>query len=197
MLELPEFNISYDELLSAHNMTISKYDKAYEDLIIAIKNPWQSLDNILEFVRRWNSRVPIRKNKENIKEAVLNLKSKFDILEPICLEELNFSGGNVELIEEIYRSLSKTVLKFTGSSKLMHGVNPGLFTMWDKGICEHYGCYPNYIGYVRFMETSQQIIRNILKDHKKGEILKETNRTLPKLLDEYNWMHFRTSKAKT
>ncbi len=162
-----------------------------------IRDPWRSLDNIIDFVRRWNSRVPIGKNKERIKEAAFNLKQKFKDLARYDLESLSFTQENIRLIKEIYEVLSKTVLKFTGTSKLMHGINPNLFVMWDKGICQHYGCYQNSIGYLRFMETSQQIILDILKSNQKANIIKETSRTLPKLLDEYNWIHFRTSKSET
>ena len=46
------------------------------------------------------------------------------------------------------------------------------------------------------METIQEIAVDLLKEHKREEIFRETNRTIPKLLDEYNWVNFSTSKMK-
>jgi hypothetical protein len=78
----------------------------------------------------------------------------------------------------------------------MHGINPNLFVMWDQGICIHYGVYPNSAGYVIFMKLMQEEIKGLLKKHSKREIIKNSGRTLPKLIDEYNWKNFRTSKSR-
>ena len=139
--------------------------------------------------------MPIGKNKDKIKEVILSLKKEFEVFKSCYIENFDFTQENIELIKKIYDTLAKTVLKSTGTTKLMHGMNPNLFVMWDKGIYDHYGCYPNSIGYIRFMESMQEVIKGILKQHNKEEIIKGTNRTLPKLIDEYNWMHFRTSKS--
>ncbi len=189
-----KFSISYEDLIEAHNSKEAQYDKAYKELISSIKDSWQDLDSIIDFVRRWNKRVPIGKNKDKIKEVILSLKEEFEIFKDSCIESFYFTPDNIDLIKKIYDTLSKTVLKSTGTTKLMHGMNPNLFVMWDKGIYDHYGCYPNSVGYIRFMESMQEIIGEILNQHDKEKIIKETNRTLPKLVDEYNWMHFRTSK---
>jgi len=192
-----KFNISYDNLIEAHNSKEAQYDKAYSELILPIKDSWQELDSIIDFVRRWNKRVPIGKNKNQIKAAILSLKKEFEVFKNCRIENLKFTPKNITLIKKIYDTLSKTVLKSTGTTKLMHGMNPDLFVMWDKGIYDYYGCYHNSTGYIRFMESMQEIIVKILKQHNNRDIIKETNRTLPKLVDEYNWMHFRTSKIHT
>lgn len=190
-----KFNILYEDLMEAHNSKEAQYDKAYKELILPTKDSWKELDSIIDFVRRWNKRVPIGKNKDKIKEVILSLRKEFEVFKNCCIENFDFTQENIGLIKKIYDTLSKTVLKSTGTTKLMHGMNPNLFVMWDKGIYDHYGCYPNSTGYIRFMESMQEIIVKILKQHNKEEIIKETNRTLPKLVDEYNWMHFRTSKV--
>ena len=192
---MSEFNITYGNLIETHKSKVFHPDKAYEELILPIKNSWKELDSVIDFVRRWNSRVPIGKNKDKIKEVVISLRKEFETITHYNLEDFEFTPENIKIIRSIFNKLSTTVLRFTGTTKLMHGMNPHLFVMWDKGIYEHYGCYPNSIGYIRFMESMQEIILKILTQHNKEEITKETNRTLPKLIDEYNWIHFRTSKS--
>lgn len=170
-----------------------KPDKAYG---LLSKYPWNNLDSVIEFVRIWNKRVPVGKNKDKIKETILSLKTEFNSLGNYCLENLEFTQENMELIKKIFNKLSETALKYTGTTKLMHGMNPKLFVMWDKGICIHYGVYPNSTGYINFMKLMQEEIKELLKKYSKEEIIKKTNRTLPKLIDEYNWINFRTSKAE-
>ena len=192
-----KFNISYEDLMKAHKeFQLSKYDKVYEELIIPNKDVWVDLNSIIDFVRRWTPRVSIGKNEDKIKEVVFSLKEKFLILNNYNLEDFEFTLENIKLIRNIFDELSKTVLKFTATTKLMHGINPNLFVMWDNGIYQKYGCYNNSAGYIRFMESMQEIVLEILKQYRKEDIIKETNRTLPKLIDEYNWINYRTSKYK-
>ncbi|MCL4376242.1 hypothetical protein M1558_01995 [Candidatus Parvarchaeota archaeon] len=198
------FSVSYNDLLKIHNNESANFDKAYE--LILNKDPWQNLDNVIEFLSKWNTRVPIHRNKEEIKKAIISLKATFNSLENVFLEDFNTKQETLESTERIFGTLSKLELKTpmgksiqlksTGVSKVMHAINPNLFVMWDNGICEYYGCYPNAKGYLRFMETMQGIAVDMLKEHKREEIFRETNRTLPKLLDEYNWVNFSTSKMK-
>lgn len=185
--------IPYDEIMKIINEHPS--NEAYK-LALLNKDPWCNLDSIIDFVRRWNKRVPIGKNKNKIKTVVLNLRKEFDVLKNYCIENFDFTQKNIQLIKTIFDTLSKTVLKFTGTAKLMHGINPNLFVMWDKGICIHYGVYHNSAGYIIFMKLMQEEIKGLLKEHSKKEIIKNANRTLPKLIDEYNWKNFRTSKSK-
>jgi hypothetical protein len=184
--------IPYDKLMKIINKPQS--DDAYK--VVLLEKPWDNtnLDLIIDFVRRWNKRVPIRKNKNKIKKVVLSLRGKFDVLKNCCIENFSFTEKNKKLVKSIFDALSETALKITGTAKLMHGINPRLFVMWDKGICGHYGVYPNSAGYINFMKLMQEAINELLNEHGKREIVKKTNRTLPKLIDEYNWKYFSTSK---
>jgi hypothetical protein len=186
--------MNYADLLESHKKFL--VDKAYEELILPAKKPFENIDNIIEFVRKWNRRVPIGKNKDRIKEVVLSLRKDFESISRYNLEDFKFTPNNVEIVESIFDKLSLTALKFTGTTKLMHGICQNLFVMWDKGICEHYGCYPNSKGYVIFMKLMQEGMLKILKQHNKGDVIKETGVSLPKLLDEYNWLNFGTSKMR-
>ena len=196
-------HITYNELVKAHQSKEIEFDKTYVDLISPIKDAWVKLESIIDFVRRWNSRVPIGKNKEKIKQVVLSLKTKFKDLENFNLETFDFSEKNISIIKDIFDELYKVklksakatrLLKSTGTSKLLHGINPKLFVMWDKGICEHYGCSQNSAGYVLFLKMMKEEAISILKEQKKEVIIKQLGSAIPKLIDEYNWIHFRTSK---
>jgi len=195
------FGIKYENLIKANKE--HPIDEAYK-LILAIKDPWESLDSIIDFVRRWDFRVPIRNNENKIKEFLLGVKTEFVALEKFNIEDLDFNSQNINYIKYIFNKLQeiglqgpkrKVRLGSTGASKLMHGINPNLFVMWDKGICDYYGCYPNATGYIHFMELMQQEIREILKERGKEKIIKETGVSLPKLLDAYNWSHYSTSRS--
>jgi len=186
--------MNYNDLVIAHRSKELEFDKTYLELILPIKDSWVELDAVIDFVRRWNRRVPIGKNKDKIKRAVLRLKPKFQQLKKCSLDDFDFSEKNVALIKEIFHELSETALKSTGTTKLLHGLNRDLFVMWDKGICEQYGCYQNENGYILFLRMMQDKARELIKEKTKAEVEKELGRTLAKLIDEYNWMNFRTSK---
>ncbi len=201
---MSEFNITYKSLIDTHKSKTFEYDEAYKELILPIKDSFEEIDSIIDFVRRWNTRVPIGKNKDKIKEVVLTLKDEFIALKNYNIENFKFNQKNIRLVKKIFDKLCDIKLESpkkttsfggVGTSKLIHGINPNLFVMWDNGISEHYGCYPNSTGYINFMRLMQEEILNILKKHRKDDIIKETNKTLPKLLDEYNWINFRTSKS--
>lgn len=188
--------MKYNELISAHKEKIFQLDKAYIELILPIinKDSWEHLDSILDFVRRWNKRVPIEKNKEKIKKVVLSLRNEFESIKKYNIENFEFNLENINKLKNIFDKLSETVLKSTGTTKLMYAINQNLFVMWDKGICIKYGFYPNSTGYIHFMKLMQEQIKEILKEHNKEKLIEETGRTLPKLIDEYNWINYSTSK---
>jgi len=185
----------YEDLINSNRAEEFQLDEAYKELILPIKDPFENVDSIIEFVRKWNRRVPIGKNKDKIREVIISLKNEFETIKHYNLEDFEFVPKNIEIVKRIFDKLSATALKFTGTTKLMHGMNPNLFVMWDKGICIHYGFYPNSTGYINFMKLMQEKIQEILKNHSKEEIIKETGVSLPKLIDEYNWLNFRTSKS--
>lgn len=187
--------MKYEDLINSNRAEEFQLDKAYKELILPIKNPLENVDSIIEFVRKWNRRVPIGKNKDKIRGVVISLKKEFETIKHCNLEDFVFTPENIEIIKGIFDELSTTVLKFTGTTKLMHGMNPNLFVMWDKGICIHYGFYPNSTGYIHFMRRMQEEIQEILKYHSKKEIIRDTGVSLPKLIDEYNWLNFRTSRS--
>lgn len=184
--------INLTEILTVHRK--SGTDKAYFELIRPITDPWKNIDDIIDFVRRWNKRVPIGRNKESIKKTILNLKPKLIQFQSLGLESFEFNEKNETSLFFVFDVLSKTALKTVGTTKLLHGLYPNLFVMWDKGICKKYGCYENAAGYVIFLKLMQELAQSLLREKDKESLTQETGVTIPKLIDEYNWHHFSTSK---
>ena len=104
-----DFSFSYNDLLKIHSNESANFDKAYE--LILNKDPWQNIDNVIEFLSKWNTRVPIRRNKEEIKKAIISLKTTFNSLENISLEDFNNKQETLNSTERIFETLSKLELK--------------------------------------------------------------------------------------
>ena len=75
-------------------------------------------------------------------------------------------------------------------------VIPELFVMWDEKISENYGCSRDAEGYFEFLckmkAEANEIIKTYSEDKKIGKIEAKKKiceiKTLPKLIDEYNYM---------
>jgi len=98
-------------------------------------------------------------------------------------------------------------LKYTGASKALHILNPDFFVMWDIDIREAYGCFKNEEGYFNFLLRTQRELEDVCDTYIKDfgnnsnpikEIPKKIYsdykgqfKTIVKLLDEYNWAHYK------
>jgi hypothetical protein len=91
----------------------------------------------------------------------------------------------------------------TATSKMLHMINPNFFMMADENTRHGYGCYDNQSGYVNFMWRMKffgdtlmheySATRNVPLNSVFPDLVSECNSaatTLPKLLDEYNWVKF-------
>lgn len=88
----------------------------------------------------------------------------------------------LDLVRQIYSNLSKVEgVKYTGASKVMHLLNRELFVMWDRDTRKEYG-YPkaNKDGYLHYLKKMQDKVKNME--------LTMPNKTLPKIIDEFNFM---------
>lgn len=123
-------------------------------------------------------------------------------------------------INRIFKSFaSRKSIERTGTSKAIHLILPELFMMWDDEIRRHYHkLHPSYRirsesiaeCYVEFMKNSQHIARALLEKKSIKEMQKAyfdkvyaqepqlpkvfssaTKISLPKMLDECNYMRFR------
>jgi hypothetical protein len=118
---------------------------------------------------------------DKLKEAIDEGKLKFESLEGKDFRTFNFNEIG-EPVKKIYSKLSEIEgVKHTGASKVMHLLNRDLFLMWDSDMRKEYG-YPkaNEDDYLHYLKKMQDKVKNIE--------LTMPNKTLPKIIDEFNFM---------
>lgn len=146
----------------------------------------------------------------NIKETIRQLSRHFEKLKIENLEKIEFDKNIENTIKEIFNALKNVevgggrLLGSVGTSKIMHIILPELFQMWDGQII--YACgYTNNDAenFIKFMKQMQNEAKELLKScsKTKEKLCKEFEhhheiRTLPKLIDEYNFVLTRKGYIK-
>lgn len=137
-----------------------------------------------------------------IKEAIRQSSHHFEKLQNETLEEIEINDDVKTTIEEIFNGFRNVEvgggrrLGSVGASKLMHIILPELFPMWDGQMIYAYG-YKNdgAENYISFMKEMQEEAKELLNScNKTKEVVcnefefHRERRTLPKLIDEYNFV---------
>ena len=139
----------------------------------------------------WNAgrfRLAGKKEIIKLKDELNSCKPLFDKLKGKEFRTSNFDELANE-IKEIYSKLSKIEgVKHTGASKIFHLFCPNLIVMWDDCIRRMYGNNPTWQDFLNFQKLMQKIFGHIDWD--------EIEKTLPKAIDEYNYVecHFESEK---
>jgi hypothetical protein len=141
-------------------------------------------------------------------EKLSSSENDFSVLRNKKLLLIDFDDPTVSnVIVKIYEKLDP--LPYLGSpttiSKILHLLNPEVFVMWDNAIVEKYremnhGVNYTSRGYLEFLKVTQKEIKEALKERQKatGKRLDEVeneirlrckNKTLAKIVDEYNWIN--------
>ena len=128
----------------------------------------------------------------------------------------NFSLENVTLkfliddndIQEGFKIIAsakagRRTIGATATSKILHMVNPNFFVMADENIRFAYGCSENELGYVNFMWRMKLLSEALIEDYSNARKVPKDKAfqklalecqsaatTLPKLIDEYNWVKY-------
>lgn len=192
---------------------LPKFDDAYKEHILNKRQIWENLsqltpqdarNTIIEFLKAWKIRYTERIKPIKLKEKLRKLNAHFQVFRNECLIALDFDREVTlnnqrmkisEVIKEIYRELcgkkdKKIEIKGikgigpTAASKILHGVNPQVFMMWDEAIRNGYGYAGNEVGYLKFMIETREILLRMASH------LREADKSSTKLLDEYNYMKF-------
>ncbi|HLE76102.1 MAG TPA: hypothetical protein VI864_08725 [Candidatus Bathyarchaeia archaeon] len=140
-------------------------------------------------------------------EKLRNLEKEFGLLRGENFLTVKFDDKEIsDSIKTIYGELD--AIPYIGSpttlSKILHLLNPKIFVMWDNAIEEHYHRINHRVdctaeGYLEFLKETQKAVLEALNEHKKatGKTLdtiekelesKYKNKTITKLIDEYNWV---------
>lgn len=200
---------------------LDEFQRDYVRLILEPRKVWENLkiitrknvENIvIEFLRRWKIRNTQRIDPEELKRTLRTLDEYSKLLRQKRLLDLNFVeevsefGDNISiLIKKMYDQIDNVHgVGATSTSKILHGINPSLFMIWDKKERLGYGCAENSVGYIRFLFESQIILRTVVESYQEKygcsleiaeeRTLKQANTerkmSLAKLLDQYNFMKF-------
>ena len=171
----------------------SFYDIATE---IAGNYPLQAAIIILATwnIGRFRFFLPDPKNLGDLIDTLEKDKPLFERIKDRKFQTVNFDEIG-DVIKQIYSSLSSIKgVEYTGASKVMHLVNKHLFVMWDdeirKGYKEKYGIPKGNSreDFLDFQKLMQKLFGKVKWD--------ESNRTLPKAIDEYNYVTFTLPKIK-
>jgi len=152
-------------------------------MFIKLQNKRFEIEALLFMLSTWNFasfRYAVR--GFNLDEFIKTIKKVKFFLKPLKKEtfkNINFDKYSEE-IKKSFRLLSaiKGVQK-TGASKVLHLLFPKIFVMWDGYIRRYYGFKKgNESDYLNFLKLMQKKFPN-LKKYK--------GRSVPKLIDEYNY----------
>ncbi len=181
------------------------------------------------FLNAWKCRMLNEpKSAQAIRKALHELLPYFGSVKRLRIETVNFdrkiSLNNTwltvsQVIEQIYKRVREIGFRLgpTGTSKLLHVLQPKLFVMWDKKIRDNYknedsSISDNHKGYRIYLETVQRCAMrlqqnfenaNLKPPAKHGEypaqylsrqMKIQPAKTLAKYLDECNWLTFRGIK---
>ena len=227
--------MDYISLLNGVDMFKEEWgkDRWYTKHLLRDRNVWEKLDSItveqvenvvIEFLRQYWVQYTYDIDRDELKKVLQGLNGRSNILRGKKLLDLDFNEKVgveremttwvSEIIREMYSELKDVYgIGVTSASKILHGINPELFMMWDRFIRPGYW-YPKYnandMNYLNFMKDCQKILGRVVDGYSQRHncdievaVKKiceqaypelEVKKPLAKLLDEYNWMKYRNKK---
>ncbi len=195
---------------------VTEFDKGYKSFVKAVGKridlgSSKHLKELLKWLNSWGCRQFAIKYHANAMESIKQWAHKWESKLPdrnISLEAL--SEKEIDIICEAYDSLSKqfaskrqngskkTDVKIghTGAAKILFAIRPNTLPPWDIPIRKAFGfdgepaSYGNYLRQVRekVQELCSDARRYGLEPNGIGSAVDRPNSSLPKLVDEYNWV---------
>lgn len=176
--------------------------RAYANLILKKRRLWENLDRaspeqirkvIIKFLTLYRVRNTKRIKPKMLKKKIQNIADCLKRLKNKELLSIDLSGYKEDIINTYNGIDSCPGIGATAVSKILHGINPNLFMIWDDTIRIKYRCRDAPEDYFDFLVHSQKFLRKIPPNERKR--LKTTfKRSLPKLLDEFNFVKFTREK---
>lgn len=146
-------------------------------------------------------------NWKKLSETLRSLEIDFDVLRNRRFLTIDLNKRKVSIaIKNIFSRIRSIpyIGGHTSTPKIMHLLNPEIFVMWDEAIRKTCNKRNKRItdsstGYLEFLKEIQKELRLSLGAHQKetggslDELEKEIrskykNKTLARIVDEYNWM---------
>lgn len=203
----------YQELIKAHRLFYEEEHRAFNyDGYLACKD-WDSwlkpdlsefeIRKLFNFVKSWD-----RFYRGNIDLFQKRYPKILQIIEKLTderLETTEFNDDIKKYVRDVFDLVANCTwdnrYESTDTSKILHTIIPDFFVMWDKKIRDHFvGGGGNGAVYAfRFLPEMQSELNNAVKTCMDGQFLnwdqaiehirnKVNGATLPKLIDEYNYM---------
>ncbi|MGB9854533.1 MAG: hypothetical protein ACPLRY_07000 [Candidatus Bathyarchaeales archaeon] len=166
---------------------------------------------IKAFLVQWSlmGRVVVRKGIKwgSLGQTLRSLEKEFKILRGKKFLTIDFDEETIcSSIKMIYKKLR--LIPYLGSpgvmAKILHLLNPEIFLTWDSDIRKNYKKKNKWVrdapeGYLEFLKEAQKELREAFEERRKqtgkefDEIEREIrwrykNKTLARIIDEYNWM---------
>lgn len=190
----------------------TSYDKDYRDLRSIERlnlSEREHTGKLLEWLRSWGCRQFKKNDTEMSVRALSEWYSKdLKLLPPYGT---NLLGGDKSLFElttvifdrlrntkisERYNSTSDVTVGPVGAAKILFALRPYFYSPWDGPICQNKGYTLDGHGYIKYLKDIQETLSELEEECKERgleiyDLVKITNRpisTLPKLIDEYNWV---------
>jgi hypothetical protein len=179
-------------------------------------NRWQNIEQLTEldaatlirFVNQW--RTHYQSTPAQLLSAfrqtsgLVTALGGMDFLETDLATPMLPSGATVaDLVAVIFNTLASCGIRFesTGTSKILHTVNPQFFVMWDDRIRSSYGIVnPDGAAYALFLARIQRLSQGAIREFIAAEGISRDEaisglrqcppHTLTKVLDEYNYAKF-------
>ncbi len=214
-----------DIIWAAQTYENTNYNSSYltvmrnEAFLTTIRNAPENLQIaevrgiIIKFLNKWLCRLRNYDDTtaSNMKQCLVDIHQDLVAIQDYSI--LNFENDtNRERIERIFNRFwfyGSTIAKNFGptcTSKILHIINPALFTMWDDAIRTHYWSINNNItdagrGYYYFLIESKLIAEGLVNEfapYNLGELsfwLSERLHIMPplslaKFIDEHNFLSY-------
>jgi len=174
------------EIYKKHEGRASFYDLSLE---IVEEHPLHASVIILA---TWNSgrfrfMISDSRNLQNLVTAIEKTRPLFEELKGYDIQNANYKVIG-EIIKLIYSTFSKVKgVEYTGTSKVMHILQPKLIVMWDTHIRNEYGY--TKAGAEEFLQFQEKMQSKFA-----GINWKNNEKTLAKAIDEYNYAVFTLPK---
>jgi len=206
-----------DEFEAEYWLAECMYFAAIEGLK-EVRDDLKTLDDIKHvrriikpFLVQWGSmgRVVGRENLDwlGLGNALRKSENEFSILRKERFVHINLDNKGIsDSIVKLYENIDSIpyIGGLTAIPKILHLCNPEIFVMWDDAIRDDYKKKSNLIrdsakGYLEFLKLAQkEIIEALTKRRKEtmralDELEKEIrarykNKTLARIVDQYNWI---------
>jgi hypothetical protein len=205
----------YTQLIEVHHLFYEEEFRAFNyDGYLACKDwkcwfepnlPEFEIKKLFNFIKSWDRF--FRGDLERFQTTYPKILSILEKLKDERIEETKFTDQLKKDVRDVFDMVANCALdnryESTDASKILHTILPNFFVMWDKKIKDNLvgGGGLGAVYAFRFLPQMQselnEAIEKCMEDKwiKRGEaiahIRKETNgATLPKLIDEYNYMKY-------